>query len=67
MSREKHLIDETARVFCVVRGRDVDIETCLACRHLEKYDLDSRRPYLICTGTEDARIARIAAEPGAAV
>lgn len=62
MSKEKHLIDETARVFCRVRGRDVDIETCLACRHLEKYDFDSRRPYLVCKGAEEARLARVAAE-----
>jgi hypothetical protein len=62
MSREKHLIDETARVFCGVRGKDVDIETCLACRHLVKYDLDSRRPYLVCKGAEEANLARVAAE-----
>jgi hypothetical protein len=62
MSKEKHLIDETARVYCGRRGGDVDIETCLACRHLEKYDLDSRRPYLVCNGAEEARLARVAAE-----
>jgi hypothetical protein len=67
MSKEKHLVDETARVFCGVRGRDVDIETCLGCRHLERYDLDSRRPYLVCRGSEAGQIARIAAEPRAAV
>jgi hypothetical protein len=62
MSREKHLIDETARVFCGARGKDVDIEICLGCRHLEKYDLDSRRPYLVCKGAEEAQLARVAAE-----
>lgn len=62
MSKEKHLIDETARVFCAVRRKDVDIETCLGCRHLEKYDLDSRRPYLVCKGSDDFRLARFAAE-----
>jgi hypothetical protein len=62
MSKEKHLIDETARVFCGVRGKDVDIETCLACRHLEKYDLDSRRPYLVCKGAEEAQLTRVAAK-----
>jgi hypothetical protein len=62
MSREKHLIDETARVFCGVRGKDVDIEICLGCRHLETYDLDSRRPYLVCRGAEEAQLARVAAE-----
>ena len=59
MGSEKHLIDETARVFCALRGRDVDIETCLGCRHLEKYDLDSRRPYLVCKGAEEARLIRV--------
>lgn len=62
MNREKHFIDETARVHCGVRGKDVDIETCLACRRLERYDLDSRRPYLVCRGAEDIRLARVAAE-----
>lgn len=62
MSKEKHLIDETARVYCGLRGKDVDLEVCLACRRLEKYDLDSRRPYLVCRGAEEARLARVAAE-----
>lgn len=62
MSKEKHLIDEMARVFCGVRAKDVDIETCLACPHLVKYDLDSRRPYLVCKGAEETRLARAAAE-----
>lgn len=62
MSKEKHLIDETARVYCGLRGKDVDIEVCLACRRLEKYDLDSRRPYLVCRGAEEAQLARVAAE-----
>ena len=61
MSKEKHFIDETARVFCGFRGKDVDIETCLGCRLLDKYDLDSRRPYLVCKGAEEARLASLAA------
>jgi hypothetical protein len=61
VSMEKHLIDETARVDCGSRGADVDIETCLACRHLEKYDPDSRGPFLVCSGVENASTARIAA------
>ena len=55
-------IDETARVFCGIRGKDVDIEICLGCRHLENYDLDSRRPYLVYKGAEEAKLARVAAE-----
>lgn len=48
MSKLKHLIDETARVYCQMRGRDVDLEVCLGCRRLEDFDLDTRRPYLVC-------------------
>jgi hypothetical protein len=62
VSTEKHLIDQTARVYCGSRGADVDIETCLACGHLEKHDLDSRRPYLVCRRIASVQKARIAAE-----
>jgi hypothetical protein len=55
VSKQKHLLDETARVLCQMRARDVDIEVCLACRHLESYDLDSRRPFIVCTGPEQDR------------
>ena len=48
MSKEKHFVDESAHVYCPFRERDVDIEVCLACRHLEDFDLDSGRPYLVC-------------------
>lgn len=53
MGKEKHLIDHAARVYCGMRGSDVDIETCLGCGRLENYDLDSRHPYLVCEGPED--------------
>ena len=62
MSKQKHLIDETARVHCGLRGKDVDIEVCLACTRLERYDLDSRRPYLVCRSAEDFERERLAAE-----
>lgn len=55
MGKEKHLIDEDARVHCPIRRMRVDIETCLGCRRLEDFDLDSRRPYLVCRGPEDDR------------
>ena len=48
MARQAHLIDKSAHVFCPLRGKDVDIEQCLACSHLENFDLNSRRPYLAC-------------------
>lgn len=52
MSKERHVIDETSRVFCAVRGKDVDVELCLGCRRLEDFDLDSRHPYIACRGPE---------------
>lgn len=61
MAKEKHLIDESGRVFCEVRRKDVDIEVCLACRRLESFDLDSRRPHLVCRGVEaEPNLIRIA-------
>jgi hypothetical protein len=48
MPKEKHYVDPSAHVSCSLRGRDVDIEVCLACSRLEHFDLDSRRPYLVC-------------------
>jgi hypothetical protein len=52
MTKEKHLVDETGRVFCAIRARDVDVERCLACERLEDYDLDSRRPFVACRAIE---------------
>ena len=53
MSTEKHLIDGDALVYCPIRGMAVDVETCLGCRRLEEYDLDTRRPYLVCRVEDD--------------
>jgi hypothetical protein len=55
MANEKHLIDEEALVYCAIRGKLVDVERCLGCRRLVEYDLDARRPYLVCRGPEDHR------------
>lgn len=52
MPKVKLLVDETAHVSCPVRGRDVDIELCLACPRLEDFDLDTRRPSLLCRRPE---------------
>ncbi len=64
MSRLKHFIDESANVYCPVRGRDVDVELCLACNRLEEFDLDSREPYLVCRAPElgERRSAIVAAD-----
>ena len=56
MAREKQFIDESTRVYCGSRGEDVDIETCLGCRRLVTYDLDCRRPYIVCRASEDVEI-----------
>jgi hypothetical protein len=48
VGRVKRFVDQTARVYCGMRGRDVDIETCLGCVSLKTYDLDSRQPYVVC-------------------
>jgi len=58
---EKHLTDESARVYCGLRGKGVDIETCLGCRRLQRYDLDCRRPYVVCRSAEDLELERLAA------
>lgn len=46
--KQRLFIDDTAHLYCPVRGRDVDIELCLACPRLQDFDLDTRRPYLVC-------------------
>jgi hypothetical protein len=51
---QKHLIDGEALVYCPMRKGMVDIEGCLGCERLVDYDLDVRRPYLVCRGPEDA-------------
>jgi hypothetical protein len=58
ITKEKHLVDETGRVFCAIRARDVDVERCLACERLEDYDLDSRRPFVACRAIEFAQRSR---------
>jgi hypothetical protein len=52
---QRHLIDDEALVYCPIRTRMVDIEGCLGCDRLVDYDLDARRPYLICRGPEDGQ------------
>jgi hypothetical protein len=55
VANEKHLIDDEALVYCPNRKRYVDIEGCLDCRRLVEYDLDARRPYIVCRGPEDGQ------------
>ena len=47
MAKELHLVDE-GFVFCPVRHKDVDIDRCFGCARLERMDLDSRHPYVVC-------------------
>jgi hypothetical protein len=62
MSKQRHLVDETGRVFCGMRAKDVDVEMCLACSRLETHDLDSRRPHVVCRSAEDLQRERLASE-----
>ena len=54
MANEKHLIDDEALVYCAVRTQYIDIERCFDCRRLVEYDLDARRPFIVCRGPDDA-------------
>jgi hypothetical protein len=45
-SRE-HFIDN-GKVWCPVRGRDVETDVCAGCRSLEAIDLDGERPCVRC-------------------
>jgi hypothetical protein len=58
VGNQKHLIDDEALVYCPIRKGMVDIEGCFGCRHLVEYDLDARRPYLVCRGPEDGQPAQ---------
>lgn len=53
MANEKHLIDGEGQIYCPVRRRIVDVERCLSCRRLVDYDVDARRPFVVCRGPEE--------------
>lgn len=53
MADQKHLLDDEALVYCPIRKGIVDIEGCFGCEQLVEYDLDARRPYLVCRGPDD--------------
>lgn len=40
------------RVFCIARGMDVDLATCLECEHLVCAPLEADRRYVICDAYE---------------
>jgi len=44
---EKHLIDR-GRVFCTLRGRDVETDVCAGCRWIVEVREDGKPPYLTC-------------------
>lgn len=45
--RRKHFIED-GHVWCPVRGRDVEIDLCMACRSLEVMHLDGEQPHVRC-------------------
>lgn len=53
MADQKHLLDDEALVYCPIRKGIVDIEGCFGCKQLVEYDLDARRPYLVCRSPDD--------------
>ncbi|HYL25327.1 MAG TPA: hypothetical protein VEV21_13125 [Burkholderiales bacterium] len=44
---DEHLID-TGRVYCPVRGRDVEFDVCAGCRWSMGIDLQARFPVVRC-------------------
>lgn len=60
--RTKHhdrVLADGARVGCPLRGTDVDIEECMACRRLVRV-VEDDPPYVVCTAWRDiARATRI--------
>lgn len=47
MSERKQLVDE-GRVWCAVRSKEIDVETCFRCYRLRSADLDSAHPTVTC-------------------
>jgi hypothetical protein len=47
MSKQLHLVED-GFVYCLLRRKDVDIESCFGCSKLHRIDLDSRHPYVVC-------------------
>lgn len=53
------LLADGARVGCPLRGADVDIEECMACRKLLRM-VEDDPPYVVCTAWRDiARATQI--------
>jgi len=44
---QKHIIDR-GRVFCQLRGRDVEADLCAGCRWIVEVREDGAPPYLTC-------------------
>ena len=47
MSKQLHLVDQ-GFVYCPLRRKDVDIDECFGCERLDRVDLDSRHPSIVC-------------------
>jgi hypothetical protein len=48
VSTQKQRVDEEGRVFCPLKGASVALEGCLFCPRQVDFDLDGRRPFIIC-------------------
>ena len=45
---EDRLVIQAGRVWCPVRERDTDLETCLKCDWVREVDLDATHPFVRC-------------------
>lgn len=43
----EHFVDR-GKVWCPVRGRDVEVDLCAGCQSLEAMELDAERPCVRC-------------------
>lgn len=48
MSTQKQRVDEEGRVFCPLKAANVPLERCLLCPRQVDFDLDGRRPFIVC-------------------
>lgn len=47
MSEREQVVDE-GRVWCAVRSKDVNVDTCFPCYRCRRVDLDSAHPTVTC-------------------
>jgi hypothetical protein len=51
--RERYLIDD-GRVFCPVRGHDIEVDLCAGCRLLAELKPDATPPFVRCRAAASA-------------